>query len=72
MRFALAHAGATIEAARAFLPADADLVYERFILDTELSKAVSELTDESGEAQNSILWDVKTTSVLILRSESGW
>jgi len=45
---ALADPAAAIEAARAFIAADADLVHERFILDTELAGAVSDLTREHG------------------------
>ncbi len=46
--FAVNDPAAAIEATRAFIPAEADLVHERFILDTELGNAVSELTDANG------------------------
>ena len=47
-QFAQDDPGAAIEAARAFIPAEADLIHERFILDTELRNAVSDLTDANG------------------------
>lgn len=46
--FALADPDAAIEATRAFIPADADLEHERFILTTELGNASSPLTEENG------------------------
>lgn len=47
--FALADPDAAIEATRAFIPEDADLEHERFILTTELGNALSPLTAENGE-----------------------
>ena len=47
-RFALDDPDAAIDATRAFIPEDADLTHERFILDTELGNAVSALTEQSG------------------------
>ena len=46
--FALDDPAAAIESTRKFIPEDKDLVHERFILDTELGNAVSDLTDENG------------------------
>ena len=47
-QFALDDPAAAIESTRKFIPEEADLVHERFILDTELANAVSPLTEENG------------------------
>lgn len=47
-QFALDDPAAAIESTRKFIPEDADLIHERFLLDTELANAVSPLTDENG------------------------
>lgn len=47
-QFALDDPAAAIESTAKFIPQEADLVHERFILDTELANAVSPLTDENG------------------------
>jgi len=47
-QFALADPAAAIEATTAFLSDEADLVHERFILDTDLANATSELTLANG------------------------
>ena len=47
-QFALEDPEAAIAATQVFIAADADLVHERFILDTELGNAVSALTDANG------------------------
>ena len=47
-QFALADLAGAIVAAQAFIPAEADLTHERFILDTELGNAVSDLTVANG------------------------
>ena len=47
-QFALDDPAAAIESSLEFFDDDADLVHERFILDTELANAVSPLTDENG------------------------
>lgn len=47
-QFALADPAAAIEATRAFIAAEADLLHERFILETELTSAVSALTEANG------------------------
>ena len=62
-QFALENPAAAIEATRAFIAEDADLVHERFLLDTELGNAVSARTDADGlgtftEAQFQALHDV--------------
>ena len=46
--FALDDPDAAIAATRAFIPAEADLEHERFILTTELGNAVSPLTEGNG------------------------
>lgn len=46
--FALDDPAAAIEDTRAFIPEEADLEHERFILNTELANAVSPLTEENG------------------------
>lgn len=46
--FALDDPAAAIESTEKFIPDDADLTHERFILDTELGNAVSDLTEENG------------------------
>ena len=48
LQFAIDNPGAAIEATRAFISDEADLVHERFILDTELASAQSELTRANG------------------------
>jgi len=47
-QFALDNPDAAIEATQAFISDEADLVHERFILDTELGNAVSDQTDTTG------------------------
>ena len=47
-QFALDDPAAAIESTRKFIPEEADLEHERFILDTELANAVSPLTDQNG------------------------
>ena len=47
-RLALDDPAAALEATRAFIPEQADLVHERFILETELANAVSDLTAANG------------------------
>ena len=47
-QFALEDPGAAIDATSAFLSDEADLVHERFILDTDLANATSDLTRENG------------------------
>lgn len=47
-QFALDDPAAAIESTAKFIPEEADLVHERFILETELANAVSPLTDENG------------------------
>ena len=47
-QFALENPEAAIAATQAFITDDADLVHERFILDTELGNALSDLTDTNG------------------------
>lgn len=47
-QFALDDPAAAIESSLEFFDDDADLIHERFILDTELANAVSPLTDENG------------------------
>ncbi len=47
-QFALDDPAAAIEDSRGFFDPEADLIHERFILDTELANAVSPLTDEYG------------------------
>lgn len=62
-QFALEDPAAAIEASRSFFPEEADLVHERFILETELANAVSARTETEGlgtftEAQFQALHDV--------------
>lgn len=47
-QFALDDPAAAIESTAKFIPEEADLVHERFILETELANAVSPLTEENG------------------------
>lgn len=47
-QFAIDNPAGAIEATRAFISDEADLVHERFILDTELANAQSELTAANG------------------------
>ena len=47
-QFALDDPAAAIESTSKFIPEEADLVHERFILDTELGNAVSNLTEANG------------------------
>ena len=47
-QFALDDPAAAIESTRKFIPEEADLVHERFILETELANAISPLTDDNG------------------------
>ena len=63
LQFALADPAAAIEATRAFISEEADLVHERFLLETDLANATSELTRANGlgwftEAQFQALHDV--------------
>ena len=63
LQFALADPAAAIEATRAFISEEADLVHERFLLETDLANATSELTRDNGlgwftEAQFQALHDV--------------
>ncbi len=62
-QFALADPAAAIEATRAFISEDADLLHERFLLDIDLANAISDLTRANGlgwftEAQFQALHDV--------------
>jgi hypothetical protein len=47
-QFAIDNPSEAIEATRAFISDEADLVHERFILDTELANAQSALTEANG------------------------
>ncbi len=63
VQFALADPAAAIEATRAFISEEADLLHERFLLETDLANATSELTRDNGlgwftEAQFQALHDV--------------